>query len=58
MPSLFDLPIGCRFHERCSQAQDRCVKEEPALERSTAGRDVRCHFPIGVPAALTVGATA
>ncbi|MCC6322226.1 MAG: ABC transporter ATP-binding protein [Phycisphaerales bacterium] len=32
VPSLFDLPKGCRFQDRCKFRQDRCVAEEPALE--------------------------
>ena len=58
VPSLFDLPKGCRFAERCSMRQERCEREEPALAAGPDGREVRCHFPLATPAALTVGATA
>jgi oligopeptide/dipeptide ABC transporter ATP-binding protein len=46
VPSLLELPKGCRFHERCPQAQQRCIDEEPELLRGPDGRLVRCHFPI------------
>ncbi|HQY92831.1 MAG: ABC transporter ATP-binding protein [Caldilinea sp.] len=31
-PDLINLPSGCKFHERCSFATDRCIQEEPELE--------------------------
>jgi oligopeptide/dipeptide ABC transporter ATP-binding protein len=31
VPSLTDLPTGCRFHPRCSLAGEICRKEEPVL---------------------------
>ncbi len=46
VPSLHDLPVGCRFHDRCAYCEDRCVDEEPQLEQSAADRSVRCHFPL------------
>ena len=46
VPSLHDLPVGCRFHDRCSFREDRCIDEEPALEAAEAERHVRCHFPL------------
>jgi len=53
VPSLFDLPPGCRFQDRCKHRQERCVREEPALLDSTAAAgnivQVRCHFPIAAP---------
>jgi peptide/nickel transport system ATP-binding protein len=58
VPSLFDLPTGCRFSERCALVQPRCQKEEPQLVATGDGREVRCHYPLGTPAVLTVGATA
>ena len=42
VPSLYELPTGCRFHDRCQFREDRCVAEEPELEQA-----VRCHFPLG-----------
>ncbi len=46
VPSLHELPIGCRFHDRCEYCEDRCVEEEPKLERTAADRLVRCHAPL------------
>ncbi|MEM7306513.1 MAG: ABC transporter ATP-binding protein [Planctomycetota bacterium] len=45
VPSLFELPNGCRFEERCSLSEGRCADEEPNLELH-GDRRVRCHFPI------------
>jgi len=49
VPSLKNLPIGCRFHDRCPKAQDKCVATLPPLE-TLAGTDpprtVRCYFPV------------
>jgi len=46
VPSLFELPAGCRFQDRCALAEERCVAEEPELVRDEDGRAVRCHFPM------------
>ena len=45
VPSLADLPIGCKFAERCEAAQDLCRAEEPALVQLGTSF-VRCHFPV------------
>ncbi|MEK8128016.1 ABC transporter ATP-binding protein [Paenibacillus filicis] len=41
IPSLSELPSGCRFHPRCTYATDRCRSEDPAL-RELNGREVAC----------------
>ncbi|WP_027178066.1 ABC transporter ATP-binding protein [Maridesulfovibrio bastinii] len=41
VPSLGDLPPGCRFHPRCSKAMDRCKTEEPPVFTKD-NRQVRC----------------
>jgi len=48
VPSLLELPIGCKFADRCPAAQDKCRAEEPALVELGESR-VRCHFPVGLP---------
>jgi peptide/nickel transport system ATP-binding protein len=45
VPSLSDLPKGCKFVDRCPAAQQRCRDEEPALVALGASH-VRCHFPL------------
>jgi peptide/nickel transport system ATP-binding protein len=42
VPSLLDLPQGCRFQERCNQVSIECKGEEPALRALAGGREVRC----------------
>ena len=46
VPSLWELPVGCKFVDRCPAAQDLCRREEPALVQLGASQ-VRCHFPQG-----------
>ena len=40
VPSLAELPSGCRFAPRCIQREARCERDPPALEGA-----VRCFFP-------------
>ncbi len=42
IPSLLDLPNGCKFHPRCPRAMPQCKKEEPPLFQQTSERKVRC----------------
>jgi len=57
VPSLWELPDGCRFQERCPYKQQKCVDVEPDLVVDADGHSRRCHFPVNMPADLTVGAT-
>jgi peptide/nickel transport system ATP-binding protein/oligopeptide transport system ATP-binding protein len=41
VPSLLEMPEGCRFHPRCSRAMNICRKEEPPLVQKD-GRRVLC----------------
>ena len=41
VPSLVDLPTGCRYHPRCPYVMDVCKTTSPAL-RSAGGQDVAC----------------
>jgi oligopeptide/dipeptide ABC transporter ATP-binding protein len=46
VPSLYDLPPGCRFSDRCDRAQDRCRLDEPQLQDEEDGHGVACFFPV------------
>lgn len=41
VPSLSDLPGGCRFHPRCKEKIDRCSLDVPAMSNLNS-RKVRC----------------
>lgn len=41
VPDLINLPAGCVFRERCSEASEICLMP-PNLERKTSGSLVRC----------------
>jgi peptide/nickel transport system ATP-binding protein len=45
VPSLWELPKGCKFVDRCPAAQELCRQEEPKLVQLGASL-VRCHFPL------------
>ncbi len=62
VPSLFNLPKGCRFQDRCPHKQERCAAEEPALitcavpsDKDGTKRQVRCHFPLEAPVRVESG---
>jgi oligopeptide/dipeptide ABC transporter ATP-binding protein len=42
VPSLLEMPEGCRFHPRCSRAMSLCSKEEPPLVQLEESRRVLC----------------
>ncbi|EGB13555.1 oligopeptide/dipeptide ABC transporter, ATPase subunit [Pseudodesulfovibrio mercurii] len=42
VPSIFDLPQGCRFHPRCPKAYQKCSLMLPPLFEPEPGRTVRC----------------
>ncbi|WP_147820542.1 ABC transporter ATP-binding protein [Salidesulfovibrio onnuriiensis] len=42
VPSLLHLPQGCRFHDRCRHATERCAREEPELKIADGKHPVRC----------------
>lgn len=41
VPAPGNMPVGCRFAERCPQAHDRC-KETPPLVEMESGSKVKC----------------
>jgi peptide/nickel transport system ATP-binding protein/oligopeptide transport system ATP-binding protein len=42
VPSLLDLPEGCKFFDRCKYAFHPCAGEEPPLREKDSGHFVRC----------------
>ena len=44
VPAPTDWPTGCRFHDRCPYAWERCVREHPPLYSIGAGHVSRCHL--------------
>ncbi|MFP4032239.1 MAG: ABC transporter ATP-binding protein [Desulfococcaceae bacterium] len=51
VPSLYDLPEGCKFQARCKHVMDVCRAREPALTEIDSGHAVRCwlHIPHDSP---------
>jgi peptide/nickel transport system ATP-binding protein len=45
VPSLLELPVGCKFQDRCPAVQEQCRESEPELV-AVGTSQVRCHFPI------------
>jgi len=43
VPRPGELPVGCKFSNRCAHGIARCVEEEPALGDMGGGHFVRCH---------------
>jgi oligopeptide/dipeptide ABC transporter ATP-binding protein len=48
VPSPANPPSACRFHTRCSKAQEICSTEEPLLQDKGTGTRAACHFPLTV----------
>ena len=42
VPSIDELPVGCRFSNRCEFAQDQCTSAKPELEQASEGRKIAC----------------
>jgi peptide/nickel transport system ATP-binding protein len=43
VPSLREVPPGCRFAARCPYAEQICLDTPPELDQVGGGRAVRCH---------------
>lgn len=43
-PNLLYPPDGCRFHERCGLALERCRVEDPVTSEVAAGHAASCHL--------------
>ncbi len=46
VPSLYDLPSGCTFRQRCSRAMKICNEQEPPLSAVNDKHGVRCWLHI------------
>ena len=44
VPSILDLPAGCKFVTRCTERIERCARIEPQLIELSPGHSVRCHL--------------
>jgi peptide/nickel transport system ATP-binding protein len=44
-PKLDRLPTGCRFSPRCTNAKERCVKDEPSQVAVGEDHYVNCWYP-------------
>jgi len=42
VPSLYELPVGCKFSPRCAEVMDICRRQEPDLIQLDGNRRVRC----------------
>ncbi|HQS16293.1 ABC transporter ATP-binding protein [Reyranella sp.] len=47
VPSVWDLPKGCPFADRCAEAMPRCVAEMPPTSVLSAGHRVACWLQEG-----------
>lgn len=46
VPSLFDLPEGCNFQDRCAYATEECRSKEPSLRPIASEHEVSCFNPL------------
>lgn len=44
IPSMLEVPKGCRFHTRCPYAMECCKREEPELKEVGCGHMAACHL--------------
>ena len=42
VPSILDMPVGCKFCTRCDFVEDKCMDTEPELIEVKDGHFVRC----------------
>ncbi|WP_172836182.1 ABC transporter ATP-binding protein [Microlunatus soli] len=43
VPSLAEMPVGCRFALRCPLAEERCREVDPPLLSDPNGHGIACH---------------
>lgn len=48
VPSLFELPSGCNFQDRCKFSSEACkgIQGEPHLKELVSGHQVSCFHPL------------
>jgi len=46
-PSAAERPRGCVFHPRCPYVMDRCISEEPLLQKVAPEQMAACHLHDG-----------
>ena len=46
VPHPLNLPIGCKFSTRCKYVTEKCRVEQPELEETEPGHQVRCFYPV------------
>ena len=39
-----NLPKGCKFADRCSKCQAKCLEEEPGMHEAEAGHFIKCWY--------------
>lgn len=48
VPSLFDLPKGCNFQDRCPYKIEECTMAVPILQNVVEGHQVACFNPLNI----------
>ena len=46
VPSLWQMPLGCRFAQRCPRAGKICTSQIPVLRSCGENRTAACHFAV------------
>ncbi len=44
VPSLYDLPRGCAFQDRCAHVLPKCLEAPPTLDDTGSNHSVRCFL--------------
>jgi peptide/nickel transport system ATP-binding protein len=44
VPSLLELPVGCRFQNRCPYVMEVCIEQDPAPRNVGKDHWARCHL--------------
>jgi peptide/nickel transport system ATP-binding protein len=42
VPSLIDVPVGCRFAARCPHVKSVCTEKDPVIKEVSPGHKVAC----------------